>query len=330
MRRGLSSTLIATMLVVRAASAQETTTDNSALATELFNAGRDLMTSGNFAAACPKLAESARLDTKVGTLGKLAECEEKSGRLVSARARWQQALNVARAQNDSRIDRVTSELDRLDKLVPKLNLTMKGASPPDLVLKVDALQVSAASLGTPIPVEPGRHTVLASASGRAPWSMAVETASDGATTEVVIPELPPQQAAPTREPAASNPKESARPVSSGGIDLRTIGLVAAGVGVASAIVGTVFAFQAKSKYDDSLKGGCVEDNCTPAGAVIRNDARSAGDLASIFVIGGGVLIAGGGAMWLFAPAPVAPSSAGVRLVPGIGLHGGALNLKGSW
>ena len=48
------------------------------MATELFNAGRDLMTAGNFAAACPKLAESARLDVKVGTLGKLAEWRAES------------------------------------------------------------------------------------------------------------------------------------------------------------------------------------------------------------------------------------------------------------
>ena len=69
--------------------------DDEAVATQLFNAGRDLMKQGDYASACPKLAESARLKPTVGALARLAACEEHEKRLVSAYTRWQQALNVA-------------------------------------------------------------------------------------------------------------------------------------------------------------------------------------------------------------------------------------------
>ena len=65
-RRYVPIATIATSLALgRAAFAQPSATD-AALATELFNTGRDLMKDGQFVAACPKLSESVRLDPKVG------------------------------------------------------------------------------------------------------------------------------------------------------------------------------------------------------------------------------------------------------------------------
>jgi hypothetical protein len=114
------------------------------------------------------------------------------------------------------------------------------------------------------------------------------------------------------------------------VDLRTVGLIVAGAGVVSAGVGAIFAVTAKSKYDDSLTKGCVQDTCTPPGAAVRNDARSAGDTATIFAVAAGVLIAGGGAMWLFAPAPEPKTAGALRLVPAVGMQGADVTLKGTW
>src|SRR5438067_7838925 len=114
--------------------------EDAAMATELFNVGRDLMKKGQFAAACPKLAESVRLHQTVGALAKLADCEEHEKRLVEARARWQQAINLARTQNDSRLASAQAQFTRLDKIVPKLSFTCNGDH--NITVKVDETELS--------------------------------------------------------------------------------------------------------------------------------------------------------------------------------------------
>lgn len=321
--------------IAGAAFAQASSTD-AALATELFNAGRDLMKDGNFVAACPKLAESARLDAKVGTLARLAECDEKLGHLASARGNWQKALNLARTQKDSRQAHVQEELARVDATVPKVNLTYVGTTPPGLVVKIDDVALGEGSFGVPLPVDPGKHVVLASAPGKNPWSSTIELKGDGSVRAVAVPALvdeasgAPVSRAPDATPTpAPSPAQPDKPASSGRSTLGTVGLVAAGVGVVGLGVGGYFGLHAKSKYDDSNKNGCDEktNDCSGAGTGLRNDARDAGNLSTVFVVAGGVLAAGGLTLWLLSPGESKTSvQAGALVLP----SGGSVSLSGSF
>src|SRR3954467_7016553 len=67
----------------RAAHADATLADKAA-AQSLFDQGRSLMTKGQYAQACPKLAESQRLDPGLGTQFNLADCYEHLGQTASA------------------------------------------------------------------------------------------------------------------------------------------------------------------------------------------------------------------------------------------------------
>jgi hypothetical protein len=330
--------LAATLALVAASTfvAASAFADDEAASTELFNAGRDLMKKGDYGAACPKLAESVRLKATVGGLAKLAECEEHEKRLVSAYTRWQQALNLARATSDDRAPVVQRELDRIDKVVPKLVVKAASALPAEAAIRVDDTTLGAASLGVPLPVEPGAHTVQASAQGKKPWSTTVTAAADGATTSVVVPSLEDAPVTPPTTPAvapapvpspispmAPTPPLPAPPSTHPSSPWPTVGLFVGVAGLASIGAGAALGFVAMSKRNEA---NCPGNTCPDASsAATLGDAKTAADWSTGLFVAGGVLAASGVTLWLVWREHSTPT-AQVGAVP---LPGGVA-LVGSW
>jgi hypothetical protein len=295
------ATSLATSVPAAAAEA-----DDEAAATELFNSGRDLMRSGDFAAACPKLAESARLRPTVGALGKLAECDEHEHRLVGAYAHWKQALNLARTAGDERVPDVERELARVDALVPKLRILASAPLPAAAVIRVDAMELGPASLGVPLAVEPGRHAVQVAASGKAPWSTAVDAPADGATHDVTIPSLA-NAALHDAPPPPPKPAEATEARAASGSAMgRTLGLVAAGVGVGALVAGGALGLDALHRKNDAGCSGTVCPDDASASA-LRSAQSSATWSTALFVAGGALLGGGIAVWWLSRDTPGAPS-----------------------
>jgi formylglycine-generating enzyme required for sulfatase activity len=72
-----------------------------ALAAEsLFREAKDLVTGGKTAEACPKFAESQRLDPQIGTLLYLATCHSQEGKSATAWAEFLQAADQAARAHD--------------------------------------------------------------------------------------------------------------------------------------------------------------------------------------------------------------------------------------
>jgi hypothetical protein len=290
-------------VVAMGAPARAADTGDDAAATELFNAGRDLMRSGDFAAACPKLAESARLHPTVGALAKLAECDEHEHRLVGAYAHWKQALNLARTAGDERIPDVERELARVDAQVPKLRIVAATALPPAAVIRVDAMELGPAGLGVPLAVEPGRHVVQVAASGKAPWSATVDARADGATHDVTIPALadgpltaPLSPADAASAPTGAGAGEAIAPVAgSGSRTGRTVGLVVAGVGLAALASGAAFGVDALHRRDEAGCRGTVCPDDASAGAL--RTAQTSATWSTVLFAAGGALLGGGVAVW---------------------------------
>ena len=300
-----------------AAARADATAEDRAEAQALFDDGRKLMAQKKFAEACPKLEESQRIDPGIGTLLNLAECQAHTGRTASA---WANFLEAAyQAKNLGQAKRENAARAHAAALEPKLSrLTILAVVPPGvkLVIKRDGEVVSPSLVGTAVPVDPGEHTVSASAPGRQPWATKVRVepgwapglhlgaAARGgrARAPAAGGEAPSPAAAAASSPAASPTPRSRRPpplrsTSRPGKGPRAAGVVLTILGAGGLGTGIAFAALAKQKLDDSNAQGC---NATSMGTVCpgtsfdtRTTAHTDGNIATGAFVAGGVLAGAG-------------------------------------
>ena len=306
----------------------------------LFDEGRNLVAAGKVAEACPKFADSQRLDPSPSTLLNLASCWEKLGHTATAWVTYKEAASAANAAN--RADYVATAQRHADALAPKLaRVTIQVAQPIEgLELRRDGMVVSSVEWGQAIPVDPGTHTIQARAPGHAEWTVAAATL-EGSLVTVTVPQLealpaqappPPATAAaptpPAPVPATPAPEQPAS--ARGDSPLRTTGLVVGSAGIAGLVVSGTFAALAKVRYSDSLKN-CEQGNpnlCNSTGVSQRGDARTYGDVATVALCFGAPALVAGAVLWLTGGRAVSPTTARVAVAPLVG--GGAAMVEGAW
>ncbi len=306
----LSATLAVMASLAGAGHARAQTSSTAKVAAEtLFEEGRRLMGEGKAAEACPKFAESQRLDPSPGTLLNLASCYEKIDRPATAWATYREGASVASATG--RQDLLATAQRHADALFPTLpRVTLNVASPIDgMTVALDGVAVGHAEWGVAVPVDPGEHTVEAKAPGFTPWSTKATIAKEAQTTSISVPALErapeaPSPAGPAGAAAAPPPAMSPAPdAGSPGNGQRIAGIVVGAAGIAGIGVGVGFAVNAKSTYNSSL--AACEPNapnlCTPAGVNQRNDALNSGNIATVALAIGAVAVVGGVVLWLTAP-----------------------------
>lgn len=186
------------------------TETRAAVAEALYRQARDLMAAGKLDEACPKFAESQRLDPATGTLLNLASCHERQGKLATAWLEYSDAMVAAR--RDGRDDRVDFARERVAELEPKLSrLTIvlgPDADAEGLTLELDGANVGRAVLGAPFPVDPGDHNVRASAPGKVAQVFSVKIgamADQQSLTVGKLADAPPEPAAAAPPPAPPTP-----------------------------------------------------------------------------------------------------------------------------
>lgn len=286
-------------------------TENQAAAEALFDEARRLVKAGDHAAACPKFAESQRLDSGVGTLLHLADCYEKIGKTASAWAAFREATSAAKHAGQADRARVAEE--HASKLEARLSrLIVRFPPTPGLVIKRGGTTLSLAASGVSFPVDPGAHEITAEAPGKKRWSTRVEIKGPGETA-LIVPDLendpaaaPGASPAPSAPPAAAStsaPSSPSAPLAppppaprQAVSPLRVAGFVGIGAGAISLGIGAFFGSKAWSTYADR-KDFCAGNQCDQRGIDLTRDARSQANLSTILV-GSGLLLGGAGAALL--------------------------------
>ena len=322
--------------VAAAGSARAQGASDAASAQTLFDQGRALMTAGNFAEACPKLAASQHLDPGAGTLMNLAACYEKNGQTASAWATYLDAVPASRSSGHADWEAHAKErAAALEPTLSRLTITVPPENDvPGLHIERDGKEVLRAEWGTAIPVDPGAHPVVATAPQTQQWSTTAAVGPNAAKVSVTIPKLALEQAnanpAPTPPPAvAPVAPPPSRPPENDGSTQRIVGIVIGAAGIVALGVGTAFGLMAKSTYNSAFSDcQASDDRCTSAGVSGVSQAQSQATIASVLFPVGAVALVGGAVVYFTAPKGAPAGGVGLRVVPTPG--GGAMSLGGAW
>jgi hypothetical protein len=301
---------------------------DAAIAEDLFNDAKHLLEQGDTTHACPKFAESLRLDPTLGTRLNLAHCYEVAGKTASAWGEYKEVLRQAEAAKDSKRAQIARE--HVAVVEAKLaRVTLHAAGSDGVAFALDGRALESAVLGTPFPIDPGDHEIDATATGKKPYKSTFHVEAQSTSTVeipaladlpvVVVPPAPAQPVAP------AHPDQP--PAESSGTK-RTVGYIVGGAGIVAIGVGAYFGVRTLSLASD-VSSACPNGPCSSPDAIDKNSTAHTDALISDITIGVGVVALAAGAYLILTSKPShAASRTGFQLVPSASAHGGGAALLG--
>jgi len=285
MRFLASSVVVAVTLSIAAPASA-----GSPQAETLFREGRKALDAGDYATACPKFAESERLEPAPGTLVNLADCEEHLGKLIQAREHFELAA-AGYPRGDQRRSILADRVAVLDKRIAHLTLRLAPTAPAGTSVRKGNVIVAATSLGTSEPIDPGALAIVVTAPGRVDRTVNV-TLADGETKEVPLDAGDPvpvvtnvvidQHQPPVHDPA---PRSNTK---------RTVGYVLGGVGIVSLATGIITGIVAAGNAS-TVKSHCNTNDysCDQTGVDAASTGKVMAPVSTITLIAGAALTGAG-------------------------------------
>lgn len=333
--------------------------ETGAAAEALFSRARQLLDKKQYHEACLKLEESQRLDPAVGTLLYLGFCYEKVGRNASAWSTYRAAQSAAsQAGQTGRAEIARQRADRLEPRLARLVVNVLPNAPATLKVTRNGVQLGTASLGQPMPVDPGEHVIVAKAPGREAFSTVVKV-EPGKTTTVEIGKLRAEETAPqaprvesstpaseTRESTAALKSENGsqllmirnepieardrNPRQGGSSVQRWFGIGTSIVGVAGVAVGGAYALRSRSKSNAAegyrRPGTNIYDE---PGYSLNREALDARTIAITTSAAGTAALVGGVVLYLTAGSSRS-KHAGVLTHAAVLVLPNAITVEGQW
>ncbi len=301
------------------------------MAEQLYQEGRKAASQKDWDVACKKFKESHDREPAPGTLLNLGDCEEKRGKLVAAQSHFVAAGRLFRV-GDERAIYAKQRAAQLERRTPKLTLRLHPSSPVGTNVERDGVALDAGTINVAVPVDPGEHVLLVRAPGRLEVRSTVKLVESESRELELAAGAPAPSAAAGKADDASKAGLASRvathevrtavftdapaPATKSGSPAKTIGFVSLGVGAVALGVGIVGGLKTM-EYSRVADDNC-RDGCNPIGANAQRDGKAWSNVGTAGFIVGGIGLATGAALVLFAPRTARAPQTGlaIQAVPG--------------
>lgn len=292
----------------------ESSADALKRAREQFGQALALQTAGDWAQALRLLKEVAAVKSTPQVRFNMALCEEKLGKLVAALGDYELAATDARAEKADQVaEEVEGRLESLRQRIPKITVK-RGAGAEAALIELDGVSLGDSVVGSPMPSDPGPHTVEAKAPGFKAFRQSVKLAEQQSETVEVVLEAEPVA------PATPGTAGGAGTGQTGSKGARVAGYVIGGLGIVSLGASGVFFGLRASKISD-LDKACPNRVCPSHDQQADIDAGKLDTTIANVTLAVGVAAVAGGLVLVLTSGPtsrepsvaVAPSLGGAQV-----------------
>jgi hypothetical protein len=256
-----------------------------AAARELFEEGLKLEDKGDWSGALERFRKVAAVKTTPQVRFHIALCLENTGKLVDALVEFERAKSDASADSSAQIvatnaqKHVVDLKERIPRVVVKVPAGVEGVA-----VTIDGTSIASALIGTAIPVDPGKHQIVVTATGRSNFTKDFEVAERAKPTTIEVTFAgvapPPKDDGtppPKEEPATPEPTDASHGPGA-------LPWVFGGIGVAALAGGGVFYLMRQSTISD------LEAACGPDKTQCPEDKRSTYDKGKTYTTVGNILL----------------------------------------
>ena len=315
---------LALVALVSSAAAQDVA--DTATARALAGEGYEAMKAGACAVAADRFSRAEELHHAPTLLLGLARANVCLNKLVAAQEMYNRIIRepldakaspaFVRAHEDA-----TREVAGLAERIAWVTIEVEGPDKPEVTL--DGKTLRAATLGVRRAVDPGEHTVKASAPGFAPAEQTFTLAAGGSDSiTLTLDAVADAPVEPTpEEPAPVAPEPTPDDDEAAGSTQRTLGFVSFGIAGAGVVVGGVMAGLAASSHSELVEN-CPDDRCPKEQEGTYNDFASFSATSMTGFIAAGAFAVTG--LVLVLTAPDEEDSTALTIGPG------TLTLSGSF
>jgi serine/threonine-protein kinase len=195
-------------------------------------------------------------------------------------------VQAARARQEERAAFAADHAAQLFPVLSRIEIRVARRAAGEAVL-LDGVALDDSAAKTAFPVDPGEHTVGATAPGRTPWRTTASVQSGPSTLALDVPELAPAPALrPSEPPAGGDLATSSGPSARRILGWSAIGVAAVGVGL-----GSYFGVRAFSSKSDGERL-CHGSACPQSGLDLLSDAKVSANVSTVAFaagLGAGVL-----------------------------------------